>query len=192
MVSLLREEGVTPGQRVGLLTLPSTSHLIAWLAVVRVGGIPVVFHTRETAEVQSQLCDTFEIDTVVFDTSLSEVVEQMTTLRTLHTIALRSAASSPQGQAVPPPGLVEVPRDLDSYPPAEVLATPSEDDPAVIVLSSGTTALPKGVVHTHRNLVESARTAFGLYAGLRPGQRVVVPYSTAFTASSAPTSPLAA
>ena len=60
------------------------------------------------------------------------------------------------------------------------LADPAEDDPAVIVLSSGTTSVPKGVVHTHRGFIENARTNLYLYQGLLPRDRSLVPLSTAF------------
>ena len=60
------------------------------------------------------------------------------------------------------------------------LARPAEDDPAVIVLSSGTTSMPKGVVHTHRSFIENARTNLYLYQGLSPRDRSLVPLSTAF------------
>ena len=59
-------------------------------------------------------------------------------------------------------------------------AYPAEEDPAIIALSSGTTSVPKGVVHTHRGLIEMARTDVYLYGGLRASDRSLVPLSTAF------------
>lgn len=50
----------------------------------------------------------------------------------------------------------------------------------MIVLSSGTTSVPKGVVHTHRSFIENARTNLHLYQGLLPRDRSLVPLSTAF------------
>ncbi len=50
----------------------------------------------------------------------------------------------------------------------------------MIVLSSGTTSVPKGVVHTHRGFIENARTNLYLYQGLLPRDRSLVPLSTAF------------
>ena len=76
-VSLLRAHGVVPGARVGLLTQPSTVHLVAWLAVVRLGAIPVVFHTREVASLLARLCDKFDIDLVMYDSSLESLVADM-------------------------------------------------------------------------------------------------------------------
>lgn len=178
-VALLRAHGVRPGTRVALLTLPSTVHMVAWLAVVRLGAIPVVLHTREAAPLLARLCEKFGVGVVLHDASLGPAMARIAAEcgDPLTTVALRSGAVGAAAGAA-----VEIPRDLVDYPPAQDLPTPAEDDTAVIILSSGTTSLPKGVAHSHRSVVDAARTAFGLYAGLRPGQRVIVPYSTAFTA----------
>jgi long-chain acyl-CoA synthetase len=182
-VTLLREQGVVPGARVGLLTVPSTVHLVGWLAVVRLGAIPVVLHTRESAPLQAQLCDKFGIELVLHDVSLGPVVAAMAEqcAGPLKGVALRSGAARAQGVAETAPP-VEVPRDLADHAPATDLRAPTEDDVVMIILSSGTTSLPKGVVHTHRGAVEMTRATLSLYAGLRPGQRILVPFSTAFTA----------
>ena len=50
----------------------------------------------------------------------------------------------------------------------------------MIVLSSGTTSVPKGVIHTHRGFIENARTNLYMYQGILPRDRSLVPLSTAF------------
>lgn len=184
-VTLLREQGVMPGDRVGLLTVASTVHLVAWLAVVRSGAIPVVLHTRESASVQARLCEKFGIGLLLHDLSLGPIVAAMAEecARPLKGVALRSGAAGADAPVTAAP--VEVPRDLAIHAPATDLPVPGEDDVAVIILSSGTTSLPKGVVHTHRSAVEMTRATLSLYPGLRPGQRILVPFSTAFTAAYA-------
>ena len=73
-----------------------------------------------------------------------------------------------------------IPADLPATPPHARPALPAEDDPAVIVLSSGTTSVAKGVVHTHRGFIENARTNLYMYQGVLPRDRSLVPLSTAF------------
>ena len=73
-----------------------------------------------------------------------------------------------------------IPADLSRQPDDVMFPKPGEDDPAIIVLSSGTTSLAKGVVHTHRTLMEDARNNLYLYGGIKPSDRTLVPLSTAF------------
>ena len=180
LVSMLRQHGVQPGGRVGLLTLPSTAHLASWLAVVRLGALPVAFHARESAPLLAKLVDKFEAGVILYDASLADLFtatsEQCT--RPVKGIALLSGAG--RSATTAQTGL-EVPRDLSEFEPAYDLPVPNEDDVAAIVLSSGTSSLPKGVVHSHRGLIEAARSTFAMYRDLRPGSRIAIPYSTAFT-----------
>lgn len=177
-VSMLRSEGVVAGMRVGLLTLPSTVHLVAWLAVVRLGAIPVVFHTREAAPLLARLCEKFGIRVVLHNASLAAAVADIggECSASVKGIALATGTTAAETGSAG-----EVLRELHAFAPADDLAAPAEDDVAAIILSSGTTSLPKGVVHTHRGMLDAARSALAMYAGLRPGGRVIVPYSTAFT-----------
>jgi long-chain acyl-CoA synthetase len=180
LVTLLREQGVSPGDRVALLTLPSTAHMVSWLAIVRLGALPVALHTRESAPLLARLIGKFKSNVVLYDDSLTDLFDATAELCSspLRGVALQSGAGSPgtSGQ----PGL-QVPRDLSGFEPAHDLPVPAEDDAAVIVLSSGTTSLPKGVLHSHKGLIEAARSTFAMYRDLRPGSRIVIPYSTAFT-----------
>ncbi|NEW36040.1 acyl--CoA ligase [Nocardia cyriacigeorgica] len=185
-VALLRAQGVQPGTNVGLLTVPSTVHLLAWLSVVRLGAIPVVLHTREAPELLAGLCNKFNLTTLLHDMSLTAAAAEITprTAHPVRTVALRSAVAS-EGRAGPTAPQLEIPRDLATFAPARDLPAPGEDEIAAIILSSGTTSLPKGVMHTHRALIDAARAGLSLYGALRPGHRVIIPYSTAFTAAYA-------
>jgi long-chain acyl-CoA synthetase len=178
LVTLLRDHGVEPGDRVALLTLPSVAHMVSWLAVVRLGALPVALHTRESAPLLAQLCKKFAFGVMLYDSSLADLFTATSEHygQPLQGIALRSGVDDSPRR----PGL-EVPRDLAQFEPAYDLPTPAESDAAAIVLSSGTSSLPKGVVHSHRGLIEAARSTFAMYRNLRPGCRVVIPYSTAFT-----------
>jgi len=172
--------GAAPGKPLALLCPPSAIYLVAWLGAVRLGALPMALHTRDSAATLAAVCRKMEPTLLVYDASmealaagvasnypdLCALVEAVSALPPKRSGALRPAAA--------------IPAALDVAPANVVLARPSEDDPAVIVLSSGTTSVPKGVVHTHRGFIENARTNLYLYQGLLPHDRSLVPLSTAF------------
>ncbi|MER6086364.1 AMP-binding protein, partial [Streptomyces sp. NPDC001833] len=58
------------------------------------------------------------------------------------------------------------------------------DDSAQIQYTSGTTGVPKGVVLTHRGMVNSARLSFGRYLGVQQAEALVNPMPLFHTAGS--------
>ncbi len=64
----------------------------------------------------------------------------------------------------------ELPTDCPD--PAIALPAPRHEDPCLILYTSGTTARPKGVIHSHRSMLAMAR---GVVTGLiKPGERFVL------------------
>ena len=179
LISQLREQGVGPGAPVALLTLPSAMHQVAWLALVRMGALPMALHTRESDAALAAVCDRFGVAMLIHDASLEDKGAAIAALlgTPLRRMRIRSGAEP----VAPTEGGAVVDADSAAFPPAVDLPSPHEDDAAVIILSSGTTAIPKGIVHTHRNLIEAARSGVAMFGYTGPGARAIVPYSTAFT-----------
>jgi len=172
--------GAEPGKPLALLSPPSAIYLVAWLGAIRFGAVPMALHTRESAPTLAAICRKMEPSILVYDASMAALAAGVLA----HYPALRACIES--RSALPPQAAgslrraASIPADLEDAPPDLRLAAPAEDDPAVIVLSSGTTSIPKGVVHTHRGLIENARTNLYMYQGILPGDRSLVPLSTAF------------
>jgi acyl-CoA synthetase (AMP-forming)/AMP-acid ligase II len=62
--------------------------------------------------------------------------------------------------------------DVASAPPLDAPAMVGPDEPAVIAYTSGTTANPKGVIHSHRSLIAELRQSDGL--SFAPGRSVIM------------------
>ncbi len=172
--------GAEPGKPLALLCVPSSVYLVAWLGAIRMGALPMALHTRESAPTLAAICRKMEPTLLVYDASMEAlaggIVANYPELRAL--VEARSALPPKRSGAVRP--IASIPADLPATPPHARPALPAEDDPAVIVLSSGTTSVAKGVVHTHRGFVENARTNLYMYQGVLPRDRSLVPLSTAF------------
>lgn len=178
--ALFASLGAEPGKPLALLCPPSAIYLVAWLGAVRLGALPMALHTRESAATLAGICRKMQPGIFVYDASMEELAAGISAhypqLSAL--VKARSALPAKRGDAVR--ASASIPGDLQRVEAKVPFATPKEDDPAMIVLSSGTTSLPKGVVHTHRGLIENARTNLYMYQGILPGDRSLVPLSTAF------------
>ncbi|MGO9701814.1 MAG: class I adenylate-forming enzyme family protein [Xanthobacteraceae bacterium] len=178
--ALFASLGAEPGKPLALLCVPSSIYLVAWLGAIRMGALPMALHTRESAPTLAAICRKIEPTLLVYDASMEAlaggIVANYPELRTW--VEACSALPPKQSGALRP--RASIPADLPATPPYARPALPAEDDPAVIVLSSGTTSVAKGVVHTHRGFIENARTNLYMYHGLLPRDRSLVPLSTAF------------
>jgi len=172
--------GAKPQMPLALLCPPSAIYLVAWLGAVRIGALPMALHTRESAPTLVRICRKMEPSLLVYDASLEVLAAGIAAgYPQLRACVEAVSALSPRRSGTMRPAAV-IAADLNKISPAGDLAQPAEDDPAVIVLSSGTTSIAKGVMHTHRGFVENARSNLYLYQGLSPRDRSLVPLSTAF------------
>src|SRR5579872_3124223 len=178
--ALFARLGAEPGQPLALLCPPSAVYLVAWLAAVRLGALPMALHTRESAATLSVVCRKMGPRLLVYDGSMEELAAGIVAGYPKLTACVEAVSAVPPKRSGTFAAAASIPADLDRALADAPLARPAEDDPAVIVLSSGTTSVPKGVVHTHRGFIENARTNLHLYQGLLPRDRSLVPLSTAF------------
>ncbi len=140
MVSSLAEElrttyGVKKGDRVAIAAANSPEWIIAFWASVSVGAICVGFNAWWSARELAYGLEHSQPVLVIAD-------------------ARRATALAAAEVAVPVLSIEEdVPRLASLQPDAPLPSTDiAEDDPAVILYTSGTSGRPKGAVHSHRNL----------------------------------------
>ncbi|MFF0108114.1 class I adenylate-forming enzyme family protein [Streptomyces hirsutus] len=135
LARVLREEyGVSKGDRVAIAAANSPEWIQVFWAAVSIGAVAVGFNAWWSAREMAHGVRNAEPALVVADA--------------------RQAAKL-DGCAVPVLSLEDdVRRFLTAHPDAPLpSADVAEDDPAVILYTSGTSGRPKGAVHTHRNLL---------------------------------------
>ncbi|MEL0083398.1 MAG: class I adenylate-forming enzyme family protein [Gammaproteobacteria bacterium] len=154
--ALLHSLGVRKGDRVALMTLPSSIHVIALFGVIELGAIPVTLHAREKAGVLAKVLDRLMPRALIYHEKLAETANELRSLMPEITGFVCARSGQPDQLAVPDPC---IPDDLGGYEmdfePMPIMA----DETAAIVLTSGTTGIPKGVMHSNRGMVEGARGA---------------------------------
>ncbi|MDT4936736.1 MAG: steroid-24-oyl-CoA synthetase [Pseudonocardiales bacterium] len=133
LATAVRERGVHPGDRVLIVAANSAEWVICFWAIAAVGAVTVAGNAWWTAR---------EVEYAVGHSGAGLVIADE-----------RRAALVPAGADV-----LSIERDvpeLMSAHPGATLEQPSarEDEPAVIMYTSGTTGQPKGATHSHRNLL---------------------------------------
>jgi fatty-acyl-CoA synthase len=148
----LRDTGLRPGDRVAAYGHNSDAYLIAFLAAARAGLVHVPVNQHLTGDDLAYLLDQSGSTLVLTDPGLAGNLPEGT-----RTLPLRDADDS----------LLDLLARTEPYDGEE----PRAEDLVQLLYTSGTTALPKGAMMTHRALVHeylSAIAALDLQAGDLP------------------------
>jgi acyl-CoA synthetase (AMP-forming)/AMP-acid ligase II len=154
--------GVGAGDRVAFLSDTTVEHAVAYVGAIECGAIATTLHARETPTVLRSLLE--ELDPAAFvvhpkyTDTVAAFVDQLPA--DLRVFALEGSTTVPDF-AEPISGL------LDAGDPGAPAVDIEPSDPALINYTSGSTGSPKGVVHTHGEVVESAHLAHYSYMARR-------------------------
>ena len=168
LAGALLEAGVGKGTRVGVLFPNSAAWLVSWLAAARIGALTVPLSTFAPGAELACLLRHTDVHVILagrsiagrslvgrLDDGLPGLAHGTTRIALPEAPYLREIYVWPDCDrpwASPWPSSPGIPGDLVAAAEREVL--PADD--LAMVSTSGTTALPKSVVHTHGSLVRHA------------------------------------
>jgi len=184
----LRKLGVGPGDRVAIILPNCPQHLIAFYAVLRLGAIVVEHNPLYTSrELRHMFEDHAAHVAICWDVAVPKLQSQPKDVQPDHIVAVNMTTAMPTAMRwalkLPIPPLrgmrakltAKAPRTMSwdklvKAQPLDVNYSHAEpDELAAIQYTSGTTAQPKGVMLTHRNLYSNALQCRAWLFGLREG-----------------------
>ena len=152
----MRDNGLTQGDRVATLLMNGSDFVEIFFGTAKAGGVIVALNWRLVADELSFILSDSGANTLVFGTAFNEVVAE------LHSRGASATSVTTWihvGDAADRPEFASGYEDL--LAPAstdEPEITTSDDDLLFIMYTSGTTGLPKGVMHSHLTALWSVIT----------------------------------
>ena len=151
LASLLRDRGITAGDRVAVALPKDAASFIAVHAVLRAGAVVVPIDPLAPALVARSAMDDAGISALFAHERLIDAVNPFARPGT--ELRLVVGPGEPLDRRIVPWS------DALSFSGDEALPEPTADEPAYIIYTSGSTGRPKGIVHTHRSAMAYAERA---------------------------------
>jgi acyl-CoA synthetase (AMP-forming)/AMP-acid ligase II len=144
LANALQAMGAGRGDKVAVMSLNSIPYVEIYYAAARLGAVFVPLNYRLKREEISYMCNNSQ-SSVLFVSDrymdlMSELRPELQTVK--HFVALET----------PRAGMPAYEDLIKQYEPEEIFTDIDDSDPAIIIYTSGTTALPKGVVLTHMGM----------------------------------------
>lgn len=172
--ALLMSKGVKKGDRVAVFMPNCPQFHIVFFGILKLGAVHVPVSPLSRAfELAYELDDT-DAEVIVAQDQLIETVDQVRAETKLRDVIVTSFADVlPANPTIPVPDSIRAPRiavpgatdllpalaamgDVKPLPPASL------DDVAALNYTGGTTGMPKGCVHTQRDMVYTAAANYGI------------------------------
>ncbi|MEN6411639.1 MAG: long-chain-fatty-acid--CoA ligase [Veillonellales bacterium] len=140
--SYFYQQGIRPGENVGIVSKNSVEFVYSYLAIVSLGAVVVPLNFQLVSR---------EISYIVQDARMRHIV----TMQPLKLDSARFGYTQKVHQLIISKFSAEI--DKICFSPAPVAREFAGDTVAVIIYTSGTTGYPKGAMLTHDNLISDAR-----------------------------------
>jgi acyl-CoA synthetase (AMP-forming)/AMP-acid ligase II len=178
--------GIGKGGRIGMCFPNDARFIVTWLAIIRIGAIAVPLSTLSTAAEIRRTARHADLQLLILadgylshdyvkkaEEAFEGIAAQRASYRLPDTPYLREVWI--WGARVPawakPVDVSVAPRDIDAELLAAAEAQVSPADIGTIIYTSGSTADPKGVIHSHGNLMRQGAKFAASYP-YAPGDRV--------------------
>ncbi len=156
--------GISPGDRVGVLGGNSLEWAAAALGVLKAGAVVVPLNPRLVGPELHKIVEASGATMIVHETAFEPVLKEVVAMgATLETVGLDAVAHLREG------GTNDFVVDVEP------------DAACMVIFTSGTTGLSKGVICTNRQLLSIAFEASLTEEGMRPGGRTLLVLPLAFT-----------
>src|SRR3990172_7303980 len=144
LANAMQSLGVGKGDRVAVMALNAIEYVEAYYATSKLGGVFVPLNYRAKREELSYMMNNSETAVLFAGQRYLELVAAIKPeLRTVkHMICIDGPAE----------GMLAYDELLAKHEPEEIFTDVEDQDPTIVIYTSGTTALPKGVVLTHLGL----------------------------------------
>jgi len=147
LANALIDMGLERQDRVAVLLDSSHQYLELYFAVPKAGGVVVPLNTALSVPEMTYILNHAEVKMLVFGERFAALVDSLLTERdSLKTIVV--------GAVVGGEGSYE--ELMTRYPATEPKVEVDEQDVAYLIYTSGTTGTPKGIMETHRGVIEGA------------------------------------
>ena len=168
--------GVQRKDRIAFLCDSSVRHALTFFACQKIGAIPCALHVRSTVAGICKTLEWLDARALVVDRKYREPAKEALTVNKLSIpiIVLDQADS------------VDSELSYDEIATSPVAgretAAVEMDEPAMIILSSGTTGEPKGIVHSQRTLYASALSGQYVFGHIGAEDSIIIAMSPSFAA----------
>ncbi|MBC7662078.1 MAG: long-chain fatty acid--CoA ligase [Chitinophagaceae bacterium] len=152
LASWLLSQGVGRGAKVALMSSNRPEWIISDLAILSIGAITVPVYTSASAHEINYILNHSECEWIIVDT-----IDRVSPLdrKGLRGLVSFNKFAESTAQELGIPAYAYAATVHDTVTPIKAPVQMNQDEIATLVYTSGTTGLPKGVIHTHGTIAEA-------------------------------------